>query len=174
MFSARLEHRVRVVGIDPGLRVTGYGVLDGEGQRAALVEAGTVSADESGEMAERLRCIHDDVLDVFRDARPDAVAVEKLYAHYSHPTTAIVMGHARGVILLAAAECGVPVLDYPATMIKRSLTGNGHATKAQMQQMVAMTLGLNAPPEPPDVADALAVALCHLNAVSKPVALGRR
>ena len=105
-------------------------------------------------------------------ATTEAAAIEKLYAHYKHPRTAILMGHARGAVMLAAAKCGVPVASYPATMIKRSLTGNGHASKQQMQRMIEVALGLSAPPEPPDVADALAVALCHLNAASKPFAVG--
>jgi crossover junction endodeoxyribonuclease RuvC len=165
---------LRVVGVDPGLRITGYGVVDGMGSSFSLVEAGTCSSTESDEMAVRITSIYDDIFEVIEEAKPDAVAIEQLYAHYAHPRTAIVMGHARGAIMLAAAKCGVPVTSYAATMVKRSLTGNGHATKAQMQQMIQVTLGLNAPPEPPDVADALAVALCHLNSVEKPASLGRR
>ncbi len=163
---------MRVVGIDPGLKVTGYGVIDGSGASVALVEAGTVSTKERDPMPERIRIIYDDVLALFEETKAEAAAIEKLYAHYKHPRTAILMGHARGVVLLAAAKCGIPVASYPATMIKRSLTGNGHASKQQVQRMIEVALGLSAPPEPPDVADALAVALCHLNATSKPLAVG--
>ena len=89
------------------------------------------------------------------------MALEQLYSHYDHPRTSILMGHARGVICLAAAEAGIPVIHYSATQIKRILTGNGRAPKAQMQRAIEKELKLDKPPEPPDVADALAVALCH-------------
>jgi len=161
---------VRVVGIDPGLGCAGYGVVEG-GERIALVEAGVISTRERDATPDRLRRLHDDVAALLREVRPEAVAVEQLYSHYAHPRTAILMGHARGVILLAAAECGVPVTSYAATMIKKSLTGNGRASKEQVQRMVQATLGLSEPPEPHDVSDALAAALCHLNAAAKPPAV---
>jgi crossover junction endodeoxyribonuclease RuvC len=100
--------------------------------------------------------------------RPAAVAVEQLFAHYDHPRTALLMAHARGVLLLAAAQRGLPVQSYNATRIKKTITGNGHATKEQMQRAVQRELGLAALPEPPDVADALAAALCHCYARKKP------
>ena len=165
---------MRVVGIDPGLKITGYGIVAGSGSAFSLVEAGVVSSDERDEMPARIASIYDDILAVIDEAKPDAVAIEQLYAHYKHPRTAILMGHARGAIMLAAAKCGVPVASYSATMIKRSLTGNGHASKEQVQRMIEVMLGLREPPEPVDVSDALAVALCHLNAAHKPAALGRR
>jgi crossover junction endodeoxyribonuclease RuvC len=93
--------------------------------------------------------------------KPNVMALEQLYSHISHPRTSILMGHARGVICLAAAQAGIPVIHYPATQIKRILTGNGRASKSQMQSAITRELRLNAVPEPPDVADALAVAVCH-------------
>lgn len=165
---------MRVVGIDPGLKITGYGVVDGTGSAFSLVEAGVVTTKERDEMPERVRDIYDDLIALFKETKPDVAAIERLYAHYKHPRTAILMGHARGAIMLAAAQCGVPVASYSATMVKRSLTGNGHASKGQVQRMIAVMLGLGKPPEPPDVADALAVALCHLNTAGRPPALGRR
>ena len=164
---------MRVVGIDPGLNTTGYGVVDGADGALALVEAGMVTSSRRDPMSERIRCLHADIGDVLRETEPDVLAIENLYAHYKHPRTAILMGHARGVVLLAAAQFGVPVAGYAATMIKRSLTGTGHASKRQVQRMVQAALGLAEPPEPPDVADALAVALCHLNAAERPEVLGR-
>jgi crossover junction endodeoxyribonuclease RuvC len=95
--------------------------------------------------------------------KPGVVVVESLYSHYKHPRTAILMGHARGVVLLCASSLGIPVIAYPATRIKKALTGNGRASKLQMQRTILNTLKLAAMPEPPDVADALAVALCHAN-----------
>lgn len=165
---------MRVVGIDPGLKITGYGIIDGDGDTFSLVEAGFVSTEERDPMSERIRSIFDDVLVVLEEAKPECVAIEELYAHYAHPRTAILMGHARGAIMLAAAKCGISVASYSATMIKKSLTGNGHASKEQVQRMIEVMLGLREPPEPADVADALAVALCHLNAAGKPAVLGRR
>lgn len=165
---------MRVVGVDPGLKNTGYGIVEGSGSSFALVEAGLVSTVESDPMPERVRGIYDDVAAIFAEAKPEAAAIEELYAHYKHPRTAILMGHARGAIMLAAAKCGIPVASYSATMVKRSLTGNGHAAKGQVQRMIEVMLGLSRPPEPPDVADALAVALCHLNSVGRPAEIGRR
>ncbi len=165
---------MRVVGIDPGLQRTGYGIVEGSGSAFTMVEAGFIATEEKDDIAVRVRCIHDDLLALIEETRPEVAAIEQLYAHYAHPRTAILMGHARGVIILAAAKCNVPVVSYSATMIKKSLTGHGHATKGQMQRMIEVMLGLPAPPEPADVADALAAALCHLNATDKPAALGRR
>ncbi len=108
-----------------------------------------------------MREIHDGVADVIRSLGPEAMALEKLYAHYDRPTTAILMGHARGVIVLAAAEAGVPVHDYASTQVKKTLTGAGRAPKSQMQEAIRRELRLTKTPDPPDVADALAIALCH-------------
>lgn len=113
-------------------------------------------------VSQRLAELDADLRDTIERLRPGAVAVEKLYAHYKHPTTAIVMGHARGVVLLAIQRAGVPVIELGATEVKKSLTGNGHAGKEQMQRGVQAQLGLDAPPRPADVADAIAIALCAL------------
>jgi crossover junction endodeoxyribonuclease RuvC len=150
---------MRICGIDPGLRTTGYAIIVADGPRVKLVEAGVVRPDKSCELPVRLRQLGLEVRDVFTEHRPDAVAVEKLYSHYAHPVTAILMGHARGVILAAAAEVQIELTDISATRIKRLLTGNGHASKAQVQGAVMRVLGLNKAPEPPDVADAIAIAL---------------
>jgi len=126
-----------------------------------------VRSDEGQPLEVRLRKIRLSVLDIVRELEPDAIVVEQLYSHYKHPVTAILMGHARGVMFLAAAECGVPVVSYGATRIKKALTGNGRASKAQMQHMVQRTLRLKTLPEPADVADALAVALCHTHTLAR-------
>jgi crossover junction endodeoxyribonuclease RuvC len=101
------------------------------------------------------------VADVIKSLRPEVMAIEELYSHYDRPTTAILMGHARGVILLAAAQAGIAMHSYPSTQVKKTITGNGHAAKWQIQAAIRQELGLAADPEPPDVADALAIALCH-------------
>lgn len=158
---------MRVLGIDPGLRVTGYGMVEIRGPRVRVVEAGVVRSDDGEPLEERLGRIHRSVRDIVRELKPDAIVVEELYSHYKHPVTAILMGHARGVMLLAAAEGGVPVVSYSATRIKKALTGTGRASKEQVQRMVQSTLRLAQLPEPADVADALAVALCHANTVMR-------
>ena len=163
--TAPSEHTgFRVLGIDPGLHVTGYGcvVLPAAGAEPELVEAGAIRPDGGASMAARLAQIHADVGALLAELRPDAVAVEKLYAHYKHPRTAILMAHARGAVLLAAEQAGVGVRDVAATNVKKALTGNGHASKRQVQLAVQAVWGLATPPEPPDVADALAIALCAL------------
>ena len=157
---------MRVLGIDPGLRVTGYGLVEADGARARVVEAGIVRSEDKGELPDRIRKIYLSVRDIIRELSPDAIVVEQLYSHYGHPTTAILMGHARGVMLLAAAEADVPIVTYGATRIKKSLTGNGRASKEQMQHMIQSTLHLKTLPQPADVADALAVALCHCNVLA--------
>jgi crossover junction endodeoxyribonuclease RuvC len=153
---------MRILGIDPGLNTTGYGVVELHGREVRLVEAGVVRGKTKGSLAARVREIHEGVTDVIASLKPAAVALEKLYSHYDRPTTAILMGHARGVIVLAAAQAGIPVHDYAATQVKKTLTGNGRAPKSQMQRAICHEFGLAAPPEPPDVADAMAIALCHL------------
>jgi crossover junction endodeoxyribonuclease RuvC len=163
---------MRVLGIDPGLGITGYGVLDAEGETICVAEAGCIRTDGKAALSERLAELARELEDVITQLSPDVVAVEELYSHYGHPRTAIVMGHARGVIFLTAARSGVSVIPYAATRIKKSLTGNGRATKAQMQMMISSVLGLNATPEPPDVADALAVALCHCRALQHSEVVG--
>ena len=149
-----------VCGIDPGLGTTGYAILRGPGDELAVDDAGVCRFDESLPLARRLVAIDEDISAILAEHHPNVVAVEQLYSHYNHPRTAILMGHARGVILLAAAKLGIEVRSFAATHIKRHLTGNGRATKTQMQRAVQTTLGLASLPEPADVADALAIALC--------------
>ena len=156
---------MKILGLDPGLGITGYGIIDFDGGCVTLIEAGVVRSAEKAPMAERLEKLHHEVAESLDEHRPEAVAVEQIYSHYAHPRTAILMGHARGVLLLAAAGRGIGVTNYASTRIKRSLTGNGHASKLQMQRMIQSTLDLPEMPDPPDVADALAVALCHANAL---------
>ena len=151
----------RVLGIDPGLRITGYGVvvLDQIGLGPRLVEAGVIRLDAKQPMASRLEQLHGDLVAVIGEFQPDRLAVEQLYAHYRHPRTAILMGHARGVILLAAQQSGLPVEHLPSTEVKRAITGYGHASKQQIQLAVQTQCGLSEPPKPPDVADAIAIAM---------------
>jgi len=164
---------LRILGLDPGLAVSGYGAIETIGPRLALCEAGTISTESSQPLEQRLLKIHEELDELFAELRPDVAAVEELYANYNHPRTAILMGHARGVLFLVAAARGVPVVSYSATRIKSFLTGNGHASKGQMQRMVEQTLSLDRPPKPDHVADALAAALCHANVVARGRAMRR-
>ena len=154
--------RYRVLGIDPGLNITGYGIVDfaeaaGE---PAIIEGGTIRTDAKADIARRIEQIHADLTSLLAEFRPDLVAIENLYAHYAHPRTSILMAHARGVILLAAQQAGVAVRGLAATKVKKSLTGNGHASKLQVQRAIQAVCRLDTLPQPADVADALAIALC--------------
>ena len=150
---------LRVLGIDPGLHITGYAAVEFVGREPRILEAGTLRTDAKADMAARIRQIYDDLRGVLAELKPELVGIEQLYAHYKHPRTAILMGHARGVILLACEQAGVGVRNMPSTQVKKSLTGNGHASKEQMQRAIQAVCRLKERPEPPDVADALAIAL---------------
>jgi crossover junction endodeoxyribonuclease RuvC len=151
---------IRILGIDPGLHITGYGLVEIGAAAARIVEAGTLRTDAKADLAGRITSLYSDLTELLAEMKPDVVAIEQLYAHYKHPRTAILMGHARGVLLLAAQQTGVVVRHLAATNVKKSLTGNGHASKLQMQRAIQAICHLDAPPEPPDVADAIAIALC--------------
>ena len=152
-----------ILGIDPGLHVTGYGVLESFGNGTKVLEAGVIRTGESKSFEHKLRDIFSEIGLIIRQFKPDYIAVEELYSHYVHPKTAIIMGHARGVVFLQAARSKIPVISYASTRIKKSLTGNGRASKGQVQKMIRSALKLRQEIASPDTADALAVALCHHN-----------
>lgn len=156
---------MRIIGIDPGLQVTGYGCVDLQrearpGDDPMLVEAGVLRLDAKRSMAYRLAQLHHDLGEVIDELAPRRLVVEQLYSHYRHVRTSILMGHARGVVLLAGQLRGLEVDELAATEVKKAVTGNGHASKRQMQHAVMSQCGLRELPEPPDVADAIAIALC--------------
>ena len=151
---------MRILGIDPGLRLTGYGVLDYHAVRPQLIDAGVIRLDGKASVPARLVELEAELDAIIAEHKPDACAVEQLYSNYAHPRTAILMAHARGVILLAAQRRGLRVEQFAANRIKQSLVGHGHAAKGQMQRAIQSVFNLKYLPEPPDVADALAVALC--------------
>jgi len=160
---------LRIVGFDPGLNVTGYGVIEIETGQTRLVEAGTVRS-RGGTIEARLLTIHRGVSEILATFRPGSLAIEQLFVHTRFPKTAILMGHARGIICLAAAEAGLAVHHYLPNRVKSMLTGSGHAGKEQMQLAVQRELRLRAKPEPADAADALAIALAdyHLRLRPRP------
>ena len=151
---------MRILGIDPGLRISGYGVVDfGLGQ-PRLVDGGVIRLTVKASLAARLVELESELNGLFDEFKPDICAVEQLYSHYNHPRTAILMGHARGVILLAAERRKVRIEQFSANRIKQAVVGHGHAGKSQVQKAIQQIWRLKSPPQPPDVADALAVALC--------------
>jgi len=158
---------MRILGIDPGLQVCGYACLETDGNREVIVEAGVFRTTSELPLEAKLHQIAVDIEAVLRKFAPDVVAVEELYSHYAHPRTAILMGHARGVILQKSAAAGVEVKSFSATRIKKSLTGNGRASKEQVQKTMQTILALPEVPKPPDVADAMAAALCCANALAR-------
>jgi crossover junction endodeoxyribonuclease RuvC len=160
---------MRILGIDPGLQITGYGVLDWKPIRPILVDGGVIRLKLKTPLADRLVELETELESLLEEHRPDVCAVEQLYSHYAHPRTAILMGHARGVILLLARKRGIRLEQFAANRVKQSLTGHGHASKGQVQRAVQSQWNLPNLPEPPDVADALAVAFCcgmHLGMVA--------
>ena len=153
---------MRILGIDPGLILTGYGCvdLDDGALEPSLVEAGVFRLESRKPMAFRLGQLYEDLSAVLDELKPDCMVVEKLFSHYRHARTSILMGHARGVILLAGQVRAIDIDELAATEVKKAVTGRGHASKHQVQQAVMAQCGLAEPPEPPDVADAIAIALC--------------
>jgi crossover junction endodeoxyribonuclease RuvC len=153
---------MRIVGIDPGLRVTGYACVELRPGAVdpALVEAGVIRLRADEPVAVRLRALHEELGALLDELRPGRVAVEGVFAHVKHVRTAIVMGHGRGVVLLAAQLRDLPIDEFAPAEVKKSLTGRGAASKGQMQRAVMHQFGLRTLPEPPDVADAIAIAAC--------------
>ena len=152
-----------ILGIDPGLITTGYGLI--EDRNLKLVEAGIIKTGTNTPIQDRLKRIFDSLCGIIDEHEPDVLVLEKIYSHYKHPATAILMGHARAVVCLACGMRGIKLINYPSTKIKKTITGNGHASKQQVQRMVQNTLKLKNSPEPVDVSDALsmAIAYCYLN-----------
>lgn len=154
----------RILGIDPGLQVTGYCVLDATPEGPRVAEGGVIRSSvkrSAAELSDRLKVIYDSVTEILDQWKPQVIVVEQLYAHYEHPRTSILMAHARGVFFLCGGQRGIPVISYPSTRIKKTITGNGRASKEQMQYAIQRELHLSKLPEPHDVADAAGVALCH-------------
>ncbi|QGJ69514.1 Crossover junction endodeoxyribonuclease RuvC [Planctomycetales bacterium 10988] len=164
----QLSAPIRVLGVDPGLNITGYAVLQSDPRGPKVCEAGVIRGKSKGSLTRRVAEIHEGLSEVIENLQPNMLALEELYSHYQRPKTAILMGHARGVICLAAASAGISVKHYAATRIKKVLTGNGRASKKQVQTAVVQELRLREVPEPFDVTDALAIALCHYYLVRSP------
>ncbi len=156
---------MRILGIDPALTITGYGVIDIKNNKLAVLEAGIVTTSPKQPLPERLDKIFRAVTKLISDTNPDVLVLEKLYVHYRHPTTAYILGQARGVICLVAAKEKVPLVEYAATHVKKAIVGRGLAPKHQIQKMVASMLGLRILPKYTDVTDALALAIAHSHTI---------
>jgi crossover junction endodeoxyribonuclease RuvC len=153
---------VRIFGIDPGSERTGYGCVESDGTRHRLVMCGAISSPATATFPEKLQNIHVRLAALIVDCRPDCIAIENLF-HANHARSALKLGHARGVAMLAAVEAHVPIVEYTPAAIKRAVVGYGRAEKQQVQQMVKLILGLAVAPTPFDASDALAVAICHVH-----------
>ena len=153
---------MRVLGIDCGSRVTGYGVIDTDGADCVFVRCGAIRSKASDSLADRLKCIHNGLVQVIRELQPEAAAFENVF-YATNAQSALKLGHVRGVSMFAAAEANLPVFEYSPLEVKSAVTGYGRAEKPQVQQMVRALLKLNSLPEPYDASDALAVAICHIH-----------
>jgi crossover junction endodeoxyribonuclease RuvC len=164
---------VRILGVDPGLRVTGYGALDGSGLSMSLIEAGVIAPRVNLPLEQRLGELFDSLLEVIAATRPDVVVVEEVWSAPRSPATAILMGHARGVLCLAAHQRGVPVRTLGHSMVKRIVAGTGSATKEQVNRMIVQRLRLRSAPKPADVSDALALAIALCGIAEREAQLAR-
>ena len=171
---------MRVFGIDPGCERTGYGCVETDGSRHRIITCGAVSTRAADSFSGKLFEIHRRLVELLAECRPDSVAIENIF-YATNVRSALKLGHARGVAMLAAAQAGLTVVEYTPAEIKRAVVGYGRAEKPQVQQMVKLLLGLEVVPSPHDAADALAVAICHVHShlparsmVAQPIPPGRR
>ena len=162
---------MRVFGIDPGSERTGYGCVETDGSRHRIVMCGAISSPALASFPDKLQRIHHQLTLFLLECRPDSVAIENLFFSVN-VRSALKLGHARGVAMLAAVEAGVPIFEYTPAEVKRVVVGYGRAEKPQVQQMIKMMLRLAEPPSPHDAADALAVAVCHIHSQPSPRAAG--
>jgi crossover junction endodeoxyribonuclease RuvC len=168
--KSSIANSIRILGIDPGLQVCGYACVETDGGQEVVIEAGVLRTTHGLPLEMRLDEIALDMETLLARLAPAVVAVEEIYSHYAHPRTAILMGHARGVILQKCAGAHIEVKSFAATRIKKSITGHGRASKEQMQRTIQTILALPELPSPPDVADAMAAALCCANALNRDLA----
>jgi len=149
-----------IMGIDPGFAITGYGIVKYEGNKFSVIDYGAVTTAASMILPQRLLELNSNLKELIKRHKPDAFAIEELFFN-KNIKTALTVGHGRGVAILAAAESGIEVFEYTPLQVKQAVVGYGRAEKSQMQQMVKAILNLPAVPKPDDVADALAIAICH-------------
>lgn len=152
---------MKILGIDPAFSVTGYGLIETKNNKLTIIEAGVIITEPKESYAERLHKIYRGILKIIDEFKPEVMVVEKLYAHYRHPTTAYLLGQVKGITSLICAQRNLPLFEYAATRMKKAITGHGMASKLQVQRMVASLLGLEQVSRYTDVTDALALAIAH-------------
>lgn len=152
---------MRILGVDPGLSVTGYGLIEAKRDNFKLIEAGVIKTSPKDGIQKRLLKLYVNLIELIDEYHPSVLILEKLYSHYKHPTTALLMGHARGIICMVCGQKNIPLVSYPATRIKKAVVGKGHASKEQIGGMIKNLLGLKSIPDSNDVTDALAIAVSH-------------
>ncbi len=152
---------MRVLGVDPALTRTGYGVIDTVSGGFNLVKSGVITTKTTQSLAERLNKIFDEIVNVLIECRPEVMVIEKVFVHCQHPTTAFILGQARGIICLAAAKANIPLFEYAATQVKKAITGTGHASKEQVQRVIVSQLNLKVTPKFLDITDAIALAMAY-------------
>jgi len=157
-----LIYKMIIMGIDPGFAITGYGIVKYEGNRFTAIDYGAITTESSMELSKRLLLLYNGLVDIIDKFRPEAISIEELFFN-KNTKTALNVGHGRGVAVLAAAQSGIDVFEYTPLQVKQAVVGYGRAEKVQIQQMVKIILNLYEIPKPDDVADALAVAVCHGN-----------
>jgi crossover junction endodeoxyribonuclease RuvC len=162
---------LRILGIDPALRITGYGAIERRNGTVHLIEAGVIVPRVRGTLEQRLQELHAGITEVISQVEPASIVIEELYTNYRNPLSALLMGHARGVLCLAGAQAGITVHTLGHARVKRALVGSGSARKEQINAMVTRLLRLRHAPEPHDVSDALALALAFLNVLESPAEL---
>jgi len=155
---------MRIIGIDPGFAITGYGIIDYNGNKFSVVEVGVITTEADQELSERLLQLSQGLDFLIGKYKPDAMAIEELFFN-TNVKTAIKVGHGRGVAMLSAAKAGIKVIEYTPLQVKQAVVGYGRAKKEQVQQMVKVLLNLDRIPKPDDAADALAVAICHAHSI---------
>lgn len=162
---------MRILGIDPGVAIVGYGVIEYKKNVFKVIDYGKITSPAHTPLPKRLKMVYDGATELVNTFKPDVVAIEELFFN-TNVKTAIAVGHARGVLVLAAENAGIPIAEYTPLQIKQAVVGYGRADKNQVQQMVKMFLSLNEIPKPDDTADALAVAICHAHSASLSNKLG--
>lgn len=163
---------MKVFGIDPGSARTGYGCVQTDGTRHRLIACGTIASPATHPLPKKLQTIHAQLSALLAKHRPDCVAIENLF-HAVNARSALTLGHARGVAMLAAVEAGVTIVEYTPAEVKQAVVGYGRAEKSQVQTMIQLLLGLDTPPTPYDASDALAIAICHVHRMNMPGGIPR-
>jgi len=151
---------MKILGIDPGTQVAGYGVIEMTRSKIVAIEYGSIKANKNQTFAQRLQTIHSKIMDIISKYQPDQMAIEEVF-YSKNIKSAIRIGEGRGIVFLCAASANIPITEYAATVIKKAVVGNGNAQKEQVQEMVKIILDLPDIPEPRDASDALAIAICH-------------